>query len=516
MNRSLLCALAVCAGSSVSMGQLVGPSTTTSPYVLPSLGSGVITKSILTVGDNIGGYRMVGIPDGLGAIKNTDGTFDLLMTHELGATAGVTRAHGSTGSFVSRWNISSNLTVNSGRDHLQNNTSVWNWNTGTSAYDAPGTFAFDRLCSADLAAPTAYFNPNTGLGTQDRIFLAGEETRPPFATRHGSAWAHIVSGTSTNQSWELPRLGRMAWENGLASPFAQDKTIVIGMDDSAASTNAGPADEPSELYVYVGTKTNSGSTVDRAGLTNGSLFGVKVNGVNAENNASNQALGGSNSGNFSMHNFGNVANQTGATLQDDSIDNDVTRFQRLEDGQWDSRPGHENDYYFLTTASITTNSRLWRMRFNDITQPELGGQLEVILDGDEGHRMLDNMTIDSHGRILMQEDVGNNSRLGKIWLYDIDSGGMVEVAAHDSSRFINGNAGYLGTQDEESSGIIDAKDILGDGWFLFDVQAHYSITGELVEGGQLAALYVSPGIIPAPGAAALLGLGGLLAARRRR
>lgn len=47
------------------------------------------------------------------------------------------------------------------------------------------------------------------------------------------------------------------------------------------------------------------------------------------------------------------------------------------------------------------------------------------------------------------------------------------------------------TQDEESSGIIDAESILGPGWFLFDVQVHkMSSDPELVEGGQLVSLYV--------------------------
>jgi len=31
--------------------------------------------------------------------------------------------------------------------------------------------------------------------------------------------------------------------------------------------------------------------------------------------------------------------------------------------------------------------------------------------------------------------------------------------------------------------------ILGPGWFLLDVQAHYNISGELVQGGQLLAMF---------------------------
>jgi hypothetical protein len=65
---------------------------TATPYILPTA-AGVTTQSILTTGDSIGGYRMAGIPDGLGAFDNGDGTFTLLMNHELGNTVGVTRAH---------------------------------------------------------------------------------------------------------------------------------------------------------------------------------------------------------------------------------------------------------------------------------------------------------------------------------------------------------------------------------------------------------------------------------------
>ena len=42
---------------------------------------------------------------------------------------------------------------------------------------------------------------------------------------------------------------------------------------------------------------------------------------------------------------------------------------------------------------------------------------------------------------------------------------------------------------EEASGIIDASELIGPGWFLFDLQAHYSHETELVEGGQMLALY---------------------------
>jgi MYXO-CTERM domain-containing protein len=95
------------------------------------------------------------------------------------------------------------------------------------------------------------------------------------------------------------------------------------------------------------------------------------------------------------------------------------------------------------------------------------------------------------------------------------SDSMLEIGISDAARFTTGGANYFGTQDEETSGIVDAWDIIGPGWWLLDMQAHYGISGELVEGGQLMAVFI-PQTVPTPAGAALLALGGLAAARRRR
>ena len=105
----------------------VGPSTSTSPYLLP-VADGVKSTSILTTGDAVegSGYRMAGIPDGLGVFDNLDGTMTVLMNHELGGTVGVTRAHGAKGAFISKWVIrKSDLKVLSGSD-LINGVAKWN------------------------------------------------------------------------------------------------------------------------------------------------------------------------------------------------------------------------------------------------------------------------------------------------------------------------------------------------------------------------------------------------------
>jgi hypothetical protein len=104
--------------------------------------------------------------------------------------------------------------------------------------------------------------------------------------------------------------------------------------------------------------------------------------------------------------------------------------------------------------------------------------------------MLDNITVDRRGHVLLQEDPGGNDYIARIWQYDIGSDDLIEVAHHDPARFAPTAPGKL-TNDEESSGIIDAEKLLGKGWYLLDVQAHLaSPDPELVEGGQLLALHV--------------------------
>ena len=97
----------------------------------------------------------------------------------------------------------------------------------------------------------------------------------------------------------------------------------------------------------------------------------------------------------------------------------------------------------------------------------------------------------------MDEDPGNSARISKVWLYAIETREFIQVAAHNP-KFFDGstpnNPSFL-TQDEESSGIIDAAEVLGEGWFLLDVQVHKANPDvELVEGGQLLALFVDPGV----------------------
>ncbi len=451
-----------------NLGGFTGPSTLHTPFLQPTK-QDVKFTSILTAGDSIGSYKMAGLADGTGAFDNGDGTFTLLVGHEIGNTLGVARAHGQKGAFISKWTINkSDLSVVKGSDLIQN-VKLWDGTT-YKTYNTTNTSdlaAFNRFCSADLPEVNAFYNPKTGLGTQARIFMNGEESGA-----EGRAFAHVVTGTEAGTTYELPRMGKYSFENAVANPFTGDKTVVLGTDDTT----------PGQVYVYIGTKTNAGNEIEKAGLTNGKLFGVAVTGLTTE---VSETIPTANTA-FTLADLGNVETINGATLNTNSNNAGVTNFLRPEDGAWD--PSNPNDFYFATTNAFDKPSRLWKLHFTDVSNPELGGTITAVLEGTEGPKMIDNITIDNAGHILLQEDPGKQSYLAKIWEYNTKTDNITQIAVHDETRFVTGSANFL-TEDEESSGIIDVQSILGKGMFLLVDQAHYKQSSEIVEGGQILAMF---------------------------
>jgi len=475
-SRWLAAAAAVAVGSSLFLPAdvaeaqgsrtVTGPSSSQSPFLIPTA-PGVSTESLLSVGDSAAnGYRLVGIPDGLGAFDNGDGTITLVVNHELGATKGVVRAHGSKGAFVSKWIIrKSDHKVLSGSDLIQRIM----FRNPDGSY-ASGTTAIDRLCSADLPPISAFYNARTGKGYNGRLFMNGEEAST------GRAFAHEMNGTS----WDLPDLGRFAWENSLANPSTGDKTVVIGTDDST----------PGQVYVYVGAKKRSGNAIEKAGLTGGELYGITTPGFTDEYDpATGNGVAGFNPTAFTLSGLGNVGGLDPAGLQALSESKGVTEWWRPEDGAWDAK--NPNVFYFNTTAKFDGTSRLWKLAFRDVRHPELGGKVTRLLDGTEGQHMLDNMAAASNGKqLILNEDPGNNAYLASVYSYNLRSDRLTKVAEHDPNRFTEGGSQFL-TIDEESSGTIDVSRFFGRGTYLITTQVHQALADpELVENGQLQILRV--------------------------
>jgi hypothetical protein len=93
----------------------------------------------------------------------------------------------------------------------------------------------------------------------------------------------------------------------------------------------------------------------------------------------------------------------------------------------------------------------------------------MVLNGSEAPKMMDNMTVTKRGKVIIQEDVGDNPHLGKVRSYSIATGSLEVIAQHDPARFTDPLLPTFLTIDEEASGVIPMDDILGDGWMLMDV-----------------------------------------------
>jgi hypothetical protein len=312
----------------------------------------------------------------------------------------------------------------------------------------------------------------------------------------------VASGPDAGKSYILGRFnlstngsglsGVGGWENALANPFPQDKTVVIATSDGGTGimTNA--------LAVYAGTKQRTGSEVDKAGLTNGTLKFVNVTGNPVEIvDTTTRATGITSGARFTL-------NGTSSTT-----------FSRPEDGAWN--PLNPNQFYFVTTDRLDQVSdgvgpqigqtRLWRLTFDSIKNPDLGGRIDLLIDGRtvDGQKvnMFDNITVNHEtGQLVIVEDVGNAAHNGKVWRYNPFTDHLVQIAHHDRARFgdVTAPATPPFNQDEETSGVIDVSSILGPGSYLLVDQAHYAINAttpngftnpnELVEGGQLLLMHV--------------------------
>ena len=514
MTSSKMLAIAIAAAlasAGASADSFTGPQSTQTPYVVPTAEGWQVT-SLVTVGDSAkeSPYVLVGIPDGMGAVAGkfaengqhvADKAFmTVFLNHEIRPGLGVPRAHGTNGAFVSQWTVHLNtLQVKWGEDLIRR---VLTWDAAGTFADTTGVAQFNRFCSGDLPPLTGFYNPKTGKGFNGLIYMNGEE-----AGAEGRAFGHVVTGDEKGTSYELPYLGKFSWENSVAHPDAGDRTLVVGLDDSS----------PGQVYLYFGDKQESGNPVERAGLQNGYLYGITVTdgGANYANGPVPLENAGAINGRFELHEFTRAeAAGSGAALQALSVASGVTEFARPEDGHWDTK--NPRVFYWVTTGRSNQTARLYRFTFDSIENPT-GGTIELVVDaasltGTDGAtaRSFDNMVVDADGNIIVQEDPGNTSYIAKTWKIDPKKspgqpGFAVQIFESDRARFVPGVPGFL-TQDEESSGVIEVTDIVknanwyeaGRRYYLGNMQAHYAIPGELVEGGQVY-LMASPKAAGTPG-----------------
>ncbi len=398
-----------------------------------------------------------GSADGMGLVKNSDGTYTLLTNHEDNFS-------------VSRVTLDNTFKPVKGEYIMNSNAGIW------------------RLCSGTMAKPNEH-----GFGP---YFLTCGESGEESMTHAVSPYANPVVDTLITEatSYTLAKgLGRWSAEN--AVPLHKDaypgKTvIIIGDDDS------GPAG--GQLAMYTSTTGD---------LQNGNLYVLKLKSGNyKETKMKTNGVAHE----FEFIQVPNHKSLTGAQINTFSQNINAVRFGRVEDV--DYRKGSADasrEIYFTVTGQDLTgvNSDTSRTKYGRVYRLKLDknnmlqGTIECVLDGDDksatnGARTFndpDNICV-TNDYVYIQEDPngyapsGNPSRHdARIYMYDIETKEFFTVAElnhkrggianPDSAKYNqNGSAtGYASSSigSWEYGALIDISDDINvPNAFLLAVQPH--------------------------------------------
>jgi hypothetical protein len=467
------------------------------PVYVEAVAPGASLQVLATAGDVINGYQIAGIPDGTGAFK-TGNSVKILMNHEIGystTSASMARAGGdATGATVTEFTMNpTTQKLTNAREFL---TSALFYNYATKAYsstpsaptgatekDSYGTPQhtkfLNRFCSASLAPAGrfAYVDPKTkkAFGIKDAVFLTGEE---------GGDESRGFAVNAAGQLAQIPGLGLASWETFVAAPTGTRTTALFGNEDGSATD--------SQLWLYQGTKTNTGTWFQRAGLTNGKTYVMNIGGFKTE--AEFRAQVGK--GKETAVTFASVDASVNGVAQNKAAALVGTSLARVEDGAFD--PNDARNYYFVTTESngdkgataLDPNNKLvtkrdggalWKLRLTDAKNPALGGTITMLLNGSEAPYMNkpDNIEVDGYGNILIEEDPGNNPQLERMFAYRIADGKVVVLTQFKDKMFskASGDASFI-TEDEEQSGVLNVTSLLRksksdkNSYYILNAQVH--------------------------------------------
>jgi hypothetical protein len=480
-QRLTASALAACASLlAASAFAQDGFITTIKPYTVP-VGAEYQVRPILSVGDRVPEtsdptkqYQMVGIPDGLGAYSNADGTVSVLMNHELTKSTisqPVIGGPANRGALISRFTLAADGSVLSGERAYDTVFDHFSGATFPAAESSNGSPAFSRFCSGSLCGQESGF---------DRpLYFAGEESSgaDTFDGRGG-----VLTVTFDNEIHTLAKFPRFAWENALPRPFNGNETVVMCMED-------GPATPDSQLYMYVGKKERrAGSSVlSRNGLDNGKVYVFVSN--DPARNSEVTFQNGTVTGRWVE--IANAGSLTDVQLEAAADSVGAFGFIRTEDGAWSKTS--RKDYYFVTTGSSYSATpggtpanklgRIYQLQLNP-GNPLKDATLTVLVNADQviasgGDTALSPDNIDTNSDYLMvQEDgtaetrpvMASKGRDGSIWRFDLANNFAAQRVAQLNPPGRDNVP--VGPGIWETSGIIDASALFGDNTWIFDVQAH--------------------------------------------
>jgi hypothetical protein len=502
--RALLAAAALVIALPASTSGAQGYPPQPIPSFVKDLPAGGLAIPLINSGDVFNGTTFEGIPDGIGIMPVGDGSqyIDVFINFE--------QSHVPFSGFA---------------DHEDSSVQRARLDVGTKQIvklreELPAKAGFIRFCSANMVGPDQ--------GFPDYTFLTNEESNDVLTVPPGAPYGSDPSVAPYRQAgysvWldaktgmykAIPGAGRVNHENTVVVPGGWSNIVALTGDDTFAAPS-------SQLYMY--SAANAGAFKQ----DNGSLWAFRVTSKNgtavdpalATNNANDyldMTLGDTMTGQFipvpADYAQGTHGGNPQADLENWSNANNVFQFIRVEDIAYD--PDAPRTVYFADTGSTVQpdlagermrsggtaqRGRIFKMVLNP-SNPTLVDSFTVFADGNNASTNFirpDNVGLSQNG-IMVQED--NSAPPGvptdnDIWLYSFGTDSWTRVATVTQTA-------------AETSGIVDASEWLGDGWWVFDIQSHSTqesfgtgsytvpITNVVISGftirrelGQLSLLYI--------------------------
>ncbi|MEI6254468.1 MAG: hypothetical protein WCP30_16855, partial [Mycobacteriaceae bacterium] len=488
-------------GGKGAAGQEFGvTSSAQGPYAIPAA-KGVTIQPLLTVGETTtltsgavpDGYRLTGIPDGMGAYQDEQGLVHVFMNHEFGDgrpdregiiyTIPVVDEPGIKGAYISEIILDPQTGAVVSADNAFNQAKQWNPATQTfDDYTAQwrdlttDTYKFAKFCSGFLGGPES--------GLLDRIFFTGEEDVAPDPTfdRLGGETVAVADGVA----YALPEMGHFQKENAIVLPTPDaTKTYLLIPEDRGILD--------SQLYLYAGTKVpDDPNPIVRNGLVNGDLYVFRADDPQVHGETEFGMGDGTLQGQW-VKIPKDIALGDQAALETFVQSVNAFDFVRVEDGA--TSKSESGVFYFTATGNGRPDGvdpspnpwgRVYEMRFDNPVDPLAGAGLTTLIQAQNQYDPVinpDNLDTDIQGRLTIQENVNRewrgegNFTTGecRVWSYDTKTGGLTQLAQLSQlpAEPVWGtkrNPAIGGTW--ESSGVIDVSQFFGAGSWLFDVQAN--------------------------------------------
>ncbi len=476
------------------------------PYLV-DLSSEYLVKPLLTVGEEmpmlIGSFNnfspsndnfaFSGIPDGLGVYETADTNY-VYVNHELASNITTPLSSDSSdqinGARVSLMAFDKDWQIIGGKNMIERvlaDGQSYTLDTTSGDYlDSQGNVLmggngpnFSRFCSGYLAAD-GFLDLS---GAPGPIWFAPEEVGP-----NGRGWAVYPDGTAV----ALDGLGRYSKEQVYAaSQYRADnetRTVLLSTEDTADS----------ELYLFVGQQTAQ----DPNGFADGDLYVLRVEDdqgavYDYETMPENVTLTGKwtavpdNIALGSGEGLSDWVNESGRS----------TNFRRLEDIHED--PNQPGTFYFATTGSpnsppgspIPDNS-LGRLHTFTLNPQDPVGDMDfelVLVAGKTSGLNYDNLTVNSFGQVIIQEDrtitgaliFTTQQRYARVLAFDPGPGTTKFLFEANQAEVDPDSAWDYGNW--ETSGIIEVgiESKTGKPIYLLNVQAHSLSDPEYVQSGQM-------------------------------